>query len=246
MLARHRIGLNLAPLALRLALAAVFIFAGWAKVSYRMDAPPADINVLVKVGSLPPSAAIPPVVEVRPRSQAETPGSAPPAATQEPGPAQAPPPEAPAGAAPQIRLLDMLAVSLYRAANPDPAEGGKRPMALWPRSLGSDSWALYTAWAVTLTELAGGVFVLAGLLTRFWAMGLACVMLGALWLTQIGPALQSGNTMLGVLPRRGMMDPGWQAFWLQLALLASALALVALGAGRLSLDRLIFGGRGDA
>jgi hypothetical protein len=33
--------------------------------------------------------------------------------------------------------------------------------------------------------------------------------------------------------------------WVQVALMMSGLALAALGAGRLSVDRLIFGGRAD-
>ena len=69
----------------------------------------------------------------------------------------------------------------------------------------------------------------------------------AMWLTQIGPAIQSGNTWLGFLP---MNDPWnvatYSVFLWQLALLAAGLALAFSGPGTLSLDRFIFGRSGTA
>jgi putative oxidoreductase len=101
------------------------------------------------------------------------------------------------------------------------------------------------AWAVAITELAGGLCLLLGLLTRLAAFGIAGVMLGAMWLTQIGPAIQSGKTTLGFLPDYGAFDGmKWEPLMFQFALCAAALALAFLGPGRLSLDTALLSGRG--
>jgi uncharacterized membrane protein YphA (DoxX/SURF4 family) len=140
-----------------------------------------------------------------------------------------------------------LALLLQNAANPAPrASDGVTPMPLWPASLVQDRWPVYTAWFVVVSELVGGLFVLVGLLTRLSAAFLTGAMAGAIWLTQIGPAIQSGVTWAGFLPRHapyGLDDAGNPLFimllW-QLSLLCAAKALVFLGGGFLSFDRALF------
>jgi hypothetical protein len=68
----------------------------------------------------------------------------------------------------------------------------------------------------------------------------------AIWLTEIGPAIQSGNTILGFLPIReayavALSPNGYVTLMWQVALLSIALALTTLGAGKLSLDAALFG-----
>ena len=71
-------------------------------------------------------------------------------------------------------------------------------------------------------ELIGGILVLLGLLTRFGAFLIVCVMLTAIF---------------GVLLHNGLFGPNGME--LALALLGSALALLIAGGGRASVDRLI-------
>jgi uncharacterized membrane protein YphA (DoxX/SURF4 family) len=223
---RHRIGLNLAPLVLRLMLGALFLQAGLAKLMRDAEFPPADAAVLVAIGAIPAPAA-------------PAPGAAAPAPPA-PGPTEkdlAPPVRA--------RALNAVALTLWHAAHPQDTETSV-PLPIWPSRLAEGSRPVYFAWAVAATEAGGGAFILIGLLARFWAVGVAVVMAAAAWLTQIGPALQACDTWLGCLPRRDPLDvSSWQVLWVQVALLMSALALAALGPGRLSVDRLIFGGGGD-
>jgi len=141
-----------------------------------------------------------------------------------------------------VRRLYGLALLLHSAAAPD---GGAGTMPLWPPSLAAGSAPVYLAWSVASTELAGGVFLLLGLLTRLAALGVAGVMMGAIWLTEIGPAIQSGKTVLGFLPQRPAFGPDWQTLLLQFALCMAALALAFCGPGRLSLDTALLSGRGD-
>jgi uncharacterized membrane protein YphA (DoxX/SURF4 family) len=248
---RHRIGLNLAPLFLRLMLGALFVQAGLAKLMREAEFAPADAAVLANMGAIAaPGAAAP----ATPAPGA--PGAAP--STPDPATGASPAAPPPAAAAPgqavtftekdfagpvKARALHQVALSLWRAAHPQGTDGAA-PAALWPGPLAEGHRPVWLAWAVTATEAGGGACILIGLLTRFWSVGVAVVMLGAMWLTQIGPAVQAGDTWLGFLPRRDPLDvAAWQGLWVQLALLMSALALAALGAGRLSLDRLIFGAR---
>ncbi len=99
--------------------------------------------------------------------------------------------------------------------------------------------------AAAIVEFFGGVFVLVGLFTRIWALGFCGVMLMAMWLTQVGPAIGSPNAFLGFLPATEMSDhaqwtKAWSTLMLQLTTLACAGSLLFLGAGRLSLDALLF------
>ena len=79
--------------------------------------------------------------------------------------------------------------------------------------------------AVAVLELAGGIALIVGILTRVVAALLALDMLGALFLV---------HAAAGVFAANG-------GYELVLLLAASAFALALTGAGRLSLDRALFG-----
>lgn len=140
--------------------------------------------------------------------------------------------------------VDLLALMLSRAAHPGTDDQGAAKLPLWFGALGDGRWPVYTAWTVALTELIGGAALLLGLFTRFSALAVAGVMVGALWLTQIGPAVQSHKTMLGILPDYPLLGKDWGLFQFQFVLLMGSLALAFCGPGRLSLDRAILGGGG--
>ncbi|TVQ62214.1 MAG: DoxX family protein [Phycisphaerales bacterium] len=136
-----------------------------------------------------------------------------------------------------------------RANNPvGSRDDASTPPPIWPDVASTGNRLVLLAWAAAITELVFGLFCLFGFLTRFGAIGFVVTMLVAIWLTEIGPAVQTGATVLGFLPDRPPFDPGaWNVLLWQFALLMSALALLLLGPGRLSIDHLLFGGfaKGD-
>lgn len=148
----------------------------------------------------------------------------------------------------KVRVVYLLAVGLHHAAHPAANADGTSPMPLWPAFAGKDSWPVYCAWAATLVELVGGVFLLVGFATRLSALLIAGVMGGAIWLTQVGPAIQSGNTIAGFLPAYGAWEKDaagvarYMTILWQFSLMMMAMALVFLGSGALALDRALFGG----
>lgn len=147
----------------------------------------------------------------------------------------------------KVKRLYELALGLHAAANPAVNADGKPGMPLWPPAAAKGSWPVYLAWAVTLAEVVGGFSLLAGFLTRLGGFAVAFVMAGAIWLTEVGPAVQSGKTWLFVLPDHsafgGMGEEGGSYMMLlwQGTLLATSLAVLLLGPGCLSLDGLLFG-----
>lgn len=81
------------------------------------------------------------------------------------------------------------------------------------------------AWAVTIVEFAGGIFVISGFLTRLASLLFSGVMLGAIILVSYELGLKS--TAQG---------PGAD---LNFALLAASLALFVIGPGKFSLDTFL-------
>lgn len=261
------------PVFLRLSLGLVFIWAGLSKVMGDADHPMkisgedaailANMGVPMSGGAAGPSA---------PKGDAPKPTSSVPGGTGKPtashgapqGTSTAAPDPTGPGLPELMRLAEvtpknyaatdfpgevevkpvyMLALTLKKYATPD----GKGTMMLWPSSLGKGSMPVWTAWAVTWAEIGGGALVLVGLLTRLGSVLLAGVMMGAIWLTQVGPAIQSGKTQLGFLPIHGTFDAmAWQMLMVQFILLCSALALLCTGSGGMGLDRALFGGKGNA
>ena len=79
---------------------------------------------------------------------------------------------------------------------------------------------------LSIAEPLGGVAVITGLLTQLAAAGFVIVMLGAI------------NLKARQLHKGFTGDGGWE---LDYVLLSAAVALLILGAGRISLDRVVFG-----
>jgi uncharacterized membrane protein YphA (DoxX/SURF4 family) len=218
---RQRIALNFPPVLLRLLLATAFIWAGLGKIMSHTEVQGERAAILANMGVIAPAPAATAASPTEPARLWSA-----------------------ADFAEPIRVLRVngLALTIYSAANPAPAAGGEAPMRLWPYGLGQGRWPVYQAYAVAFTELVGGVCVLIGLMTRIWAVALGGVMLGAIWLTEIGVAIQTGDTVLGFLPNRSTFAPAeWQRLMFQFSLLMASLALAFLGAGRASLDYMLFG-----
>jgi len=154
------------------------------------------------------------------------------------------PPDAPAtSSAGPVRNWNRVALLLDSAANPPFDEDtGARRMALWPAALAKKPVLMIMVVLLVATELVGGLCVLVGFLTRMAGFSLCIAMLVAMWLTQIGPAIQQGETVLGFIPNHNLYDVGkWQPLFWQLILAASAFSLALSGAGSLSLDKALWG-----
>lgn len=272
MRSRDRAGLALAPLFLRFALALTFVWAGLGKLMVREMVSGDDAAILANYGVLPnPHAPQSPRREApaTPELKAPDPDAAEP--PSDPGPQSATTPRsgpdargntllasfqevnpdlATAADFPEpvpVKRYALLVLGLHHAAHPGLSAKDSAPlMRLWPDfdpKTDFDPWPVRLAWAVSLTELVGGILIGVGLLTRLGALGVGGVMIGAIWLTTIGPAIQSGETMLAVLPKHDAFDgQAWTTPLFQLTLLCSALALFFAGPGTLSLDRLLVGG----
>lgn len=83
------------------------------------------------------------------------------------------------------------------------------------------------AWLVTIAELVGGLMLLAGLVTRLVTLPLIATMIGAIVLVK---------AELGIIAPSASPMPGAE---LDIALLAGLVALLLMGPGRLSLDRVL-------
>ena len=137
----------------------------------------------------------------------------------------------------QVRSLHTIAILTYTAAHPPLAEDGSAPNPIWPEWAARDHWPITIAWIAAITELTAGILVGIGLLTRLAAVSLVGTMLTAAWLTELGPAIQSGNALFGFIPDYDIWDIyAWRPLLWQLALAADALALCFAGPGALAID----------
>ena len=133
----------------------------------------------------------------------------------------------------------MIALGVHKAAHPVAPAGG-----VWAGGVGGGGWPEVLAVGGLIAGVLGGGVGLIGLFTRLGAMAIAGTMLGAMWLTQIGPAVQSGHALLGFLPAKDWLDMmSCQTLLWQAALLAMGGALMLLGSGALAIDRAIGGYR---
>ena len=131
-----------------------------------------------------------------------------------------------------------IALQIDKAARPDAGADGTTPRPFWPQWAGEGTWPVVLAWAAAATELLAAVLLVFGFLTRLAGLALAGTMVVAAWLTQIGPALQSGDTVLGFLPSYPAFGMEWTTPLFQLTLFCAGLGLFFAGGGALSLDRL--------
>lgn len=255
---RDRLALAVPPTLLRLLLAVVFIWAGLGKIVAEETVGPEQAAVLANMGAIPaprPSLPPPPAPPQPNPDLPSPPDSSPPA---DPGslgslnlhssgaqflrvqstPRTVSPADFPAPVT--VQRVYALAAALYQAAQPQPDHAGNPGRPLMPQRFGRGNWPIILAWTVALSEMIVGLMLLVGLLTRLAALAVAFIMLSAMWLTQIGPAVRSGQTFLGFLPSYPPFGSEWTTFLIQLAMLIPALCLVCSGAGPLSLDRAIF------
>jgi putative oxidoreductase len=105
---------------------------------------------------------------------------------------------------------------------------GRQKLAMWKMQPSAQMPAglLSILRVLSIAEPLSGLAMFAGLLTQLAAAGQAVVMLGAIRLK----AVQMHKGFSG--------EGGWEFEFL---LLVAAIAVVVLGAGRISLDRLLFG-----
>lgn len=246
---RDRVGLNFPPLVLRVMLGVIVLWMGLGKILGRYDVQGQDAAILGNLGIITPvTAAAPPVATPPPSTQPDRGKNG----------AQSPQPEFNIRLASQtaipakytaadfqtpvkVRKLYTIALAIRAAAEPPPTSDGTPRTPTWPKALADGQWPIYLAWTAAIVETVGGVGLILGLLTRFWALLFAGRMLVALWLTQIGPAVQSGDALLGFLPNHDAFDSEkWRPLILHFVLMMSAFALLFLGPGRASLDHAIF------
>ncbi len=244
--------LGLAPLILRLVLGGTILWSGLGKWYSVMNVQGDDAALLANLGILERPSTSVPAPSAAPAKPLPTPGSllilaqvAPPA---KPVPVTAGPPILTGAEYPDpvpCRAIWRVAAAVHRAAHPIPDPFAKSPTtSYWPAFIGDGLWPKWIALAVLVAEVGGGTMLLLGLFTRLAALAAAGIMLGSLWINQIGPAISSGKTLIGFLPARDPWDPSlWMPIGWQLSLLACALALVCLGCGALSFDRAIAGYR---
>ncbi len=227
MTCRDSLAANLSPILLRLALGVTFVWAGLGKVLQEDEVQGADAAILANLGLVsPPGSAgltAPPPVLMALAQPAVTY-----TAEQFPTPVKV------------KQVHTGVTLTLWRAANPGTDESGKARMALWPAWAARGRTVAYVGWGVAGAELLGGLFVLLGLMTGISSLALAGTMAGAIWLTTIGPAIQSGRTVLGFLPDHAAFAPAWIGPLWQFALLCAALGLAAAGSGAMAFDRLLF------
>jgi putative oxidoreductase len=120
-----------------------------------------------------------------------------------------------------LRLVGGVLIALhgYPKLTMGPANFGRTTLD----SLGVPAPVLM-GYVVTFVELGGGILLVLGLLTRLAALALSLNMIGTTLLTKVGV---------------GLISPRMAGAELDLMYLAAFLALLVMGAGAASLDRLI-------
>lgn len=242
MRAIDRLGLAFPPLIIRLALAVTFIWAGLGKVISDIPVNQDQVARLASIGVTPN----PPANPGEPSTTRRLHGLALLTAQAAAVPAAPTPslPTDPANPADATNPSDQANPADPSSAAPTPATPTPAgPSPIWPPELGQGPWPVRLAWAASITELLAGFFLLIGFMSRLSGLAIAGVMATALWLTHVGPAVQSGNAALGFLPSgRDWHDPAaWTAMGWQLALLAMGLSVLFSGSGMLAVDRVLFG-----
>jgi len=250
MRARDHIALNLSPVPIRLALACVFIWAGLGKVMDTFEATDDQAAILANLGvemgseSDPAPDPVPEDTSAAPESlSSPAPGeSRVTLVVQDSGYSASDFTDAT-----ETLKVNSLVLLMNGAADDSTFDADGNPLKpFWPAWAGNAPWVRVLAWAAAISEIAFGFLVLIGLLTRLSAAGLGGVMLVALWLTQIGPAIQSGATQLGFLPAYEVFDiAAWTPLLFQFSLLGAASTLVLLGPGSISIDAMAFGKKPD-
>lgn len=227
---------SVAPVFIRFALGLTFLWAGFGKILEHMPVTGSDAAILTSMGVLEPLKSDP---SSPPPKDSQGP-PAPDSLSTSPEHAQQP------GGEQKVLAVHGITLLLYHQSHPTPDASGNTPTPLVPAWAGQDRWPLYLAWTATVSELMGGLFVLVGLLTRLSSFMLAGTIGTAMWLTQLGPAIQAHNTLLGFIPNHPPYatdvagTPVFAILFWHLLLLFSSLSLMFSGAGALSFDRALF------
>lgn len=122
--------------------------------------------------------------------------------------------------------------------------------SILPGALGNGGvWVKVGSIAFALIVAFGGYAVAIGFFTRVWALGLALCAGLSMWVLELGPTWAARDGLLGFLPDPQLNDPAasqevWMSLMLHFLVLMTALALLIVGPGKLSLDQLMFG-RGE-
>jgi uncharacterized membrane protein YphA (DoxX/SURF4 family) len=190
---------TLAPLVLRLALAAIFVYHGWGKITGRdTDWGARWADTLTDVKDNPPPEVINRLkayIEMhQEREKAGKPVENPPLITED--------------------TIDHVDLAYHKVAEAHYKRADDAAQL-------SSSVQLLVAWG----ELVGGAVMLLGLLTRWAALGLIAIQIGAI-------ALVTGA--------RGFAPVGETGYEYNVALVAMCLALVFMGSGTLALNRLFW------
>jgi uncharacterized membrane protein YphA (DoxX/SURF4 family) len=248
MRARDNIALNLAPVPIRLALACIFVWAGLGKVMGTFPVSGSDAAILGNLGvglSTPAGydAADEPADEPadvpveEPMTRAFNAGPVVVLAAQDDrySPSDFPDPI-------DTLRVNGLVLLMHKAADGDRFTADRDPIGpIWPGWAGDAPWVKVLAWLAAITEVLFGFLLLIGLFTRLGALNMCGIMLVAIWLTQIGPAIQTGQTMLGFLPNHDVFDTSaWQPLLFQVSVLAGSGSLLLLGPGSISVDAMAF------
>jgi uncharacterized membrane protein YphA (DoxX/SURF4 family) len=148
-----------------------------------------------------------------------------------------------------VKRVDLNAVRMYEGAFPEARADGVMPPSIWPQAMAKEKRPVYGSWTVTILQLVGGVLILGGLFTRLGAF-LGLMTTGVVvWLSLLGPAIQSGSATLGFLPTAGAWEVNAASEFVHGALLwgflmiCSCLSLLSLGGGAISLDAVLFPAR---
>ncbi len=143
----------------------------------------------------------------------------------------------------EIRQVYSISLLITKAANPGLTEDSQPIDPTIPEMFGRGIWPKALAWAVAVTEVAAGVLLVLGFMTRISAFSLMTVMLTAIWMTQIGPAaLQSSDAILGFIERvEQPWSPGaYKNLFFQLSLAVMSGSVMMMGSGAIGIDRLLF------
>jgi len=155
-----------------------------------------------------------------------------------------------------VRALNLHALTLILYACANPKAGGEyvgpnrhgtshitaaidetgATRRILPRVLGIGSVPVVLAWSASLIQLVGGACVLLGVFTRPACVAIAVVIIGATWMTQIGPYAVGGapGGWLGFMPpiEDGLHPHGWKTVLWQWGLITNAAAIYLIGGGR--------------
>ena len=122
--------------------------------------------------------------------------------------------------------------------------------SILPGAIGNGGvWVKVGSIAFALIVAFGGYAIILGFFTRVWALWLALCTGLSMWVLELGPAWAARDGLMGFLPDPQLNDPVasqevWMSLVLHFVVLMSALALLIVGPGKLSLDQFMFG-RGE-